>query len=483
MKTKLILWFMLFLFGWSMKIFPQSTFIDDFSGDLSAWTDMYGGNWTIQNNELHGFYTLVCGNIYCHQADLILNDEYQIEGDWKASIDFIRISDDQIPIYYAASAIFSLWTDAYNKIQIGIGRGGDYWGGEQETIDFNVHEWNGLWNSGITTTVDFYWNPDEWHKATLIKQGNVYSLFVDDIYISQYIDNFLNGLGKIGLHTYGTRRLDNFKLEPLNNSSSLIIVSNSIKNNPAFPSPRILWSGNTNDTPSPVKICADGSSATSILIAYNSDINPENIKFQIESDPDENDTDQFGSFPDQSEYYITDNTIKVNFNHPKYLQYNGTTHRNDNIQIIDTDYPDSPIFEIPIEVYRAPVLFVHGIYGDRNTFKSMVNSLIVENYYPLIITNNIDYNKQSDHPFSENVAEIIKGINELINQTRSLNYSAAKVDIVSHSMGGILSRLYLQSNYKYNYRNDVNKLITLNTPHSGSQFANSVEKYLQKLLH
>lgn len=36
-------------------------------------------------------------------------------------------------------------------------------------------------------------------------------------------------------------------------------------------------------------------------------------------------------------------------------------------------------------------------------------------------------------------------------------------------MGGILSRLYLQSS---NYRDDIHKLITCNTPHSGSQIAN-----------
>lgn len=40
-----------------------------------------------------------------------------------------------------------------------------------------------------------------------------------------------------------------------------------------------------------------------------------------------------------------------------------------------------------------------------------------------------------------------------------------KVDIVAHSMGGILARAYIQGP---NYQNDVDQLITLGTPHQGS---------------
>ncbi|MEI7621365.1 MAG: alpha/beta hydrolase [Candidatus Moraniibacteriota bacterium] len=40
-----------------------------------------------------------------------------------------------------------------------------------------------------------------------------------------------------------------------------------------------------------------------------------------------------------------------------------------------------------------------------------------------------------------------------------------KVDLVAHSMGGLLAREYIESDY---YQNDVNQLITLGTPHNGS---------------
>ena len=50
-----------------------------------------------------------------------------------------------------------------------------------------------------------------------------------------------------------------------------------------------------------------------------------------------------------------------------------------------------------------------------------------------------------------------------------IGYKVKKIDIVGHSMGGNLIRLYLQSD---DYKFDIHKLITLNTPHSGTQLAN-----------
>ena len=48
------------------------------------------------------------------------------------------------------------------------------------------------------------------------------------------------------------------------------------------------------------------------------------------------------------------------------------------------------------------------------------------------------------------------------------NSPSGKVDIIAHSMGGLVARAYIQSNF---YRNDVDQLITLGTPHFGSSDA------------
>ncbi len=142
MRTKCAFFTMLIIFGLSLKVISQSGFTDTFAGNLSAWTDMYGSDWSIQNNELHGFYSLSNGSIYNPQADLILNDQYQISGDWRASIDFIRVVDDEFPSHYAAEAVFSLWQNSNNKIAIQVGTGGDNWGG-CKTQSFLVYK-NGM---------------------------------------------------------------------------------------------------------------------------------------------------------------------------------------------------------------------------------------------------------------------------------------------------------------------------------------------------
>lgn len=255
-----------------------------------------------------------------------------------------------------------------------------------------------------------------------------------------------------------------------NTASSLISISTFIPDNPSVhPNPKILWSGNTNETPDVIKICADASTATKVTFTNNTGINSENIRFWIESDP-------YGNNPDLSGYFInynvTGNTITAEFAHPKYLPSSYGLYRSDNILIVDYTNPDPPIFDINIAIFRAPVLFVHGIMGNAGAFTAMTNSLLDNDYYTSPLIKVINYPLSSMLPFSSNIDEIRNGINDLFYQIRSVNYSAGKVDIVSHSMGGIISRLYLQGNYDNTYRGDVNKLITLNTPHSGSQLAN-----------
>jgi hypothetical protein len=199
--------------------FAQYVFTDSFSGPLTSWTDKYGSNWTTQSGELQGIYSLSSGGIYDHQADLILNDEYQLSGDWKASIDFIRVRDGEFSSRYDAVANFSLWKDENNKISIFVGNGGNNWGGMQDSITLHAQVWNNKWSVTDTiisiSKVKFRWDPNIWHTASIEKRGSIYTIFMDDACIGHFIDKFLNAQGKIGLHTYGTKRYDNFKLEPI----------------------------------------------------------------------------------------------------------------------------------------------------------------------------------------------------------------------------------------------------------------------------
>jgi Leucine-rich repeat (LRR) protein/pimeloyl-ACP methyl ester carboxylesterase len=116
-----------------------------------------------------------------------------------------------------------------------------------------------------------------------------------------------------------------------------------------------------------------------------------------------------------------------------------------------------------------PVLLVHGLNSSGATWTELKKYLLANNYLPSPLIATPDLPK--DQAFDPTYTKVGDKIDNLLFTARSSGVAANKVDIIGHSMGGILSRLYLQ-----NYGNKkINKLITLNTPHSGSPLAN----YLQ----
>src|ERR1035437_1968830 len=253
----------------------------------------------------------------------------------------------------------------------------------------------------------------------------------------------------------------------ITNNPSLVTINNEV---PIFSNSKTFWSGNINQKAITIKICSDGSSATQIIFENNTGISSGNIRFWIASDPYESNTDVSGYFI-LNDYKYDGNKITAKLTHPKYLQESYKSSRSDAIQIVDYTNPKQPIFSIPIEVYRAPVIMVHGLWGNIDSFSEMENKLDASGFYPPVLTFNIDYYSSNDVSFSKNKNIIPLNLNTLFSILRNQGFSCGKVDIIGHSMGGILSRYYLQSD-DYKKRNDIHKLITINTPHSGSPFGN-----------
>jgi pimeloyl-ACP methyl ester carboxylesterase len=125
-----------------------------------------------------------------------------------------------------------------------------------------------------------------------------------------------------------------------------------------------------------------------------------------------------------------------------------------------------------IHVYRPPVVMTHGLWADAESFAKMEkNFSSVSHDYPPDLLYRVDYSK--DHAnaksFVENLAVAENGVAALLEQAAKKDFAIGKVDLVGHSMGGILSRLYVQGQY---YGDDVRRIVTCNTPHAGSQMAN-----------
>ena len=114
-----------------------------------------------------------------------------------------------------------------------------------------------------------------------------------------------------------------------------------------------------------------------------------------------------------------------------------------------------------------PLLLLHGIYSFGESFAKMKDKLLATKLYTYYQISNPSY--PNNIRFANNLSSTQASVNDLLAQALYDKVSAGKVDVVAHSMGGILTRLYYQGG---TYQNDIRKLITINTPHSGSQLAN-----------
>ena len=131
---------------------------------------------------------------------------------------------------------------------------------------------------------------------------------------------------------------------------------------------------------------------------------------------------------------------------------------------------ESKRLDFQIKIIRPPVMMVHGLNADYKTFESLQNVLCSRGYNSFQLWN-MDYSDTNTQSFEDNYYIFLWDLQKLLYDVKNNGFAAQKADIVGHSMGGLLARQYLQSD---KYSNNIHKLITLNTPHSGSQGANFI---------
>jgi hypothetical protein len=218
----------------------------------------------------------------------------------------------------------------------------------------------------------------------------------------------------------------------------------------------------------PLKVCADGSDATVIqLNCDNKNLDMTKIRFRLASDQNQTNINLYGGF--NNAYTSTNTLAETRLTHPNYLDNINGVNRNDKIQAYSIDDPQKKtIIELPIIVYRAPMLFVHGLWGDDGSFKDMDEYF--QNQFGInIATFRADYKTSNANSFASNYFVILDNWQSAMAHAISLRFSCGKMDVIAHSMGGVLTRLFLQN---HTYKGEVHTLTTINTPHSGTQAAN-----------
>lgn len=125
---------------------------------------------------------------------------------------------------------------------------------------------------------------------------------------------------------------------------------------------------------------------------------------------------------------------------------------------------------LSISVIRPPVLFVHGLGGKSDCFIDLYNKVKSEQMYDDWQLCRVDYSERNASEFVLNERVIQENIYYTMSSVACKGYVVSKADIIGHSMGGVLARLHVQNVSKAN----VHKIITVNTPHSGSSLANFI---------
>lgn len=209
-----------------------------------------------------------------------------------------------------------------------------------------------------------------------------------------------------------------------------------------------------------LSISADNSTSTKFRY-FGTDF--PDVILRIKEDENSDNTSLWGNFTDRLE---ENDYTEFKYSHPEYFDISGEKEKEATIEVYNP-LTDEIITEFSFKIVRPSVLMAHGLWGSDKTFADLKFNLLQENMYEDRQLKIVVY--PNDKPNSSNAYYFIRDKDTLKNKEIQNNVSSGKFDVIAHSNGGLLTRLYIQS--IENYKEDINKLITYNTPHSGSQMA------------
>jgi len=124
---------------------------------------------------------------------------------------------------------------------------------------------------------------------------------------------------------------------------------------------------------------------------------------------------------------------------------------------------------------RRPILLIHGIFHNHSAFFKMKKRLIKYGWNKIYTINLATYSQSI-----EDLAVLTeKKVDAILEQNPKGNPRVGKVDIIAHSLGGIIARYYIQI---LSGHQKVKHCVTLGTPHQGTLLSNlGIGKSIQEL--
>ena len=130
------------------------------------------------------------------------------------------------------------------------------------------------------------------------------------------------------------------------------------------------------------------------------------------------------------------------------------------------------ISQIDLLLKPPPVLLVHGLWSSGSAWDGFLTNF-GKAKFPFVGRVSYDGSLPFSSPLSRDLLR--NRLANVLDETRRTGIVAAQVNVVGHSMGGLLTRRYMgvtrAGTLENFFAGDVNRLITLNTPHLGSKLA------------
>jgi pimeloyl-ACP methyl ester carboxylesterase len=163
-------------------------------------------------------------------------------------------------------------------------------------------------------------------------------------------------------------------------------------------------------------------------------------------------------------------------------------HRTINVNVNVSNANDADtrtLHTVPIQLYRPPVVLIHGVWtnSEQTWIKSKFKETLEKNGYKgkVLPADYEAHNAETFHPYAipeignHGIDSLRKKIAEASNSCHNQSIAAAQVDVIAHSMGGLMARGFVQQldyKRKENFmKGSIHRLITIGTPHFGGHLS------------
>jgi pimeloyl-ACP methyl ester carboxylesterase len=170
--------------------------------------------------------------------------------------------------------------------------------------------------------------------------------------------------------------------------------------------------------------------------------------------------------------------VAVAYTPPDSFNQDAGSNRTINVDVSEPDNSASTLLEIPIHLYRPPVVLIHGLWmnSDNTWVTTKFADCLACNGFYYAFADYEEHHSETFDPYDKvfgnhGINSIRNTVHNILREYRYFSIAASQVDIIAHSMGGLMARGFVQQpdyKRKENYmKGSVHRLITIGTPHFG----------------